>query len=93
VDVVWHPQFDTGVPSGTIEDQDDLLRRAGAGLTGKLRQLDLEDGNADRRREMEEGASGGGMDEADQIAPGEAMLDDGGWALTYRRPDPPQEGL
>ena len=96
MDVVRHLQLDARVPTGPIEYEDNLLLWAGAGLTGKLRQFDLEHRNADRRREMEEGASGCRMHKPDEVAPGKTVLDDGGGTLANRRlssPDPPQEGL
>ncbi len=42
---------------------------------------------------MEEGAAGGGMDKADEIAPGKAVLHRGDGTLTNRRPDPAEERL
>ena len=81
----------TGVPAGTIQDEDDLLLGAGADLAGEVGQFDFEERDAHRGRQMEEGAARGGMDKADQIAPGVAMLHGGERALARRRPDPAQE--
>jgi hypothetical protein len=40
---------------------------------------------------MEDGPSRGGMDKADQIPPGEAMLHAGNGPLSNRGPDAPQQ--
>jgi len=42
---------------------------------------------------MEERAPGGRVDEANQIAPSEAVLDDGAGTLPNRRPDAAQQRL
>ncbi len=65
----------------------------GPDLAGELGQFDFKDGNADGGGQMEERATRGGMDEADEIAPGEAVLHDGDRALPDRRPDPAQQRL
>lgn len=91
--VFWHTKFDTGMPARTIEDEHDLLGWTGTYLARELGQLDLEHGDTDRRGQMEERAPGGGMDEADEIAPGEAVLYRGNWTLTNRRPDLAQQWL
>jgi len=80
VDVLGHAQVDPGMPTmptSAVKDQHDLLGGASADLAGELSQLDLEACDADAGRQMEQGAPGGGVDEADEIAPGEAVLDDG----------------
>jgi len=93
VDVVRHLQLDAGVPARAIHHENELLRRAGPDLAREFGQLDFKDRNADRCRQMEDRASRGGMHEADEIAPGEAMLDDGGWTRATRRPDPAEQRL
>ncbi len=94
--MVRHPQFEAGMPSRPIEHQDDLLLRTGSRLAREFGEFDFKHRNADRRGQMKEGAPRGRMDKAHQIAPGEAVLDDGGRTLANRRlssPDPPQERL
>ncbi len=93
MDVVRHAQLDTGMPARPIEHEDDLLGRAGADLACKFGQFDFKHGNADRRRQMEDGPTRGRMHEAHQVTPGEAVLNDGGRTLPNRRPDPSQERL
>src|SRR6476620_1954479 len=75
------------MPAGAVEDQDDLFVWSCPGLAGKGGQLRLEEGDAHAGRQMEEGATRGGMDEAHQVAPGVAMLYRGNGALPDRRPD------
>lgn len=91
VHVVGHAQAHTGMPARTVEDEHDLLARTGPRRARKLRQLHFKEGNADGGGQMEEGATGGGMHEADQIAPCEAMLHRRGGPLANRGPDPAQE--
>lgn len=86
-------ELDACVPARTIQHEDDLLGRTGSRLACKLRQLDFKDGDADGRGQMKEGASGGGMDEANQIAPSEAMLDGSNGSLANRRPDLAEQRL
>ena len=57
VHVVGHAQAQTGVPAGAIEDEHDLLAGARPRLTGKLGQLHFKERDADRGRQMEEGAA------------------------------------
>jgi hypothetical protein len=42
---------------------------------------------------MEDGPARGGMDKADEVAPGEAMANQGNRAPATGRPDPPPQGL
>ena len=91
--MVRYPQLDTGVPAGAIEDEDNLLLGASANLTRELGQLNLKDRNAHRRGQMKEGTPRGRMDKADEIAPGKAVLDHGGWTLANRRPNLAQQRL
>lgn len=89
--MVRHAQFDTGVPPGAVKHQHDLLVWASTNLTRELGQFDLEEGNGDTRRQVENGAPRGRMDEADEVAPRKTVLDGGGRTLANRCPDPPQE--
>lgn len=91
--VLRHPQFDTGMPACTIEHQHDLLAGTGPDLACEFGQFHFKDGNADRGRQMKDRAPRGGMDKADEIAPGEAVLYRGNWTLTNRRPDPTEQRL
>jgi hypothetical protein len=93
VDVVGHAQLDAGVPAGPIEHEDDLLARTSADLAGELRQLHLKHGDADGGGQMEERPARGGMDKADEVAPGEAVLDGSDGPLPNGRPDAAQERL
>jgi hypothetical protein len=93
VDVLRHPQMACSVPPCAIQDEDNLLGRPRADVAGKLRQFYLEKGDVDRRSEMKDGAPGGRMDEADEIAPGVAVLDWGERALAIEAPDFVQDGF
>ena len=84
-------QTQTRVPAGAIEDEHDLLAGARPRLARKLGQLHFKERDADRRRQMKEGAAGGGMHKADQIAPREAVLYDRCGALANRCPEAAQE--
>jgi hypothetical protein len=69
VDMVRHAQALGAVPARPIQQQDDLLGRTcfhGMGKPGKFR---LKQRDADRGRQMQDGAPRGGMDEPDEIAP------------------------
>lgn len=92
VDVVGHAQFDARVPASAIQHQHDLLVGSGPRLLGESSELDLEDLDTHIRGEVEKGATRGGMDEADEVAPGEAVLYDGVESRTAtRRPDAPEQ--
>jgi len=93
VDMLRHPQARAGVSPRPIEHQDDLLRRAGPHLAGEGSELHLEEGYRDTGGQVEEGATTGGMHEAHQRAPGEAVAHQRGGSPPNRRPDPPQERL
>jgi hypothetical protein len=81
------------MPAGTIQDEDDLLLRAGPDDAGKRGQLHLEQRDADRGGQVEGGTARGRMDEANEGAPHEAVLyaDDG--SASDRRPDATEEGF
>ncbi len=91
--VLWNPQLDTGVPPCPIEHKDDLLLWAGSDLAREFGELDFKDRDTHRRGQMEDGATRGGMDKADEITPGEAVLYRGDGTLANRRPDPTQQRL
>jgi hypothetical protein len=78
MDMLRHAQPHAGMPAGAVEHEDDLLGRTGTDGTSKGSELHLKEGNADRRGEMEDGAAGGGMDEADEVAPREPRRNDAG---------------
>ena len=73
MDVLGHAQPHAGVPARAVEDEHDLLLRAGSDLARECGEFDFEEGNADGGGQMEERAARGGMDEADEVAPGEAV--------------------
>ena len=93
VDVLGHAQLGTGMPAGAVEDEDDLLGRAGADLTGEFGELDREERDRHAGGEVEEGPPRGRLDEADQIAPREAVLDRRDGALPVEAPDLVQDRL
>ena len=94
VDMVGDSQLDAGgFPAGPIEHEHDLLAGTGSDLARKFRQLHCKQGNADGGRQMEDGPTGGGMDEADQITPRKAVLHGGNGPLPDGRPHAPQQRL
>lgn len=93
MDVVRDPEMDAGMPPGAIEDEHDLLAGTRPCLMCKCGELHLKDGDTHRRGQMKDGPSGGGMDEADEPAPGKAVLDQRHGSLAPRRPEAAQERL
>ena len=91
VDVLGDPEVDAGMPARPIEHQHDLLGGTGSRLASELGQLHLKHRDAHGGGQMKERPTGGGMDEADEVAPGKAVLHHCHWPLTDRRPDAPQE--
>ena len=57
VDVVGHAQAQTGMPSGSIQDQDDLLLGTGSRLARKGGELRFKERDAHRGGEMEQRAA------------------------------------
>ncbi len=90
-----HAQLDAGgFPARAVEHEHNLLGGARPCLTCERGELDFKDRDTDggwQMGQMKEGPSGGGVHEADQVAPGEAMAHGGDGALANRRPDAPQE--
>ena len=62
------------MPARAVEDQDDLLGWSCSRLAGKGGEFGLEERDTDAGRQMEERAARRGMDEADEVAPGVAVL-------------------
>src|SRR5579859_4384993 len=93
MDVLGDPQLDARMPAGAIEDQHDLLLRPRPHCLREGGQLGLEEGDVDRRREVEDGAPRRRVHEGDQVAPFIAMLDRRQWPLTGEAPDLLQDGL
>jgi hypothetical protein len=87
VQVLGDVQLGTGVPPRAVEDQHDLLGGTGTDGAGEFGELDLEERDVDGGREVEEGLTRGGLDEANQIAPREAVLDRGDRTLAVEAPD------
>jgi hypothetical protein len=72
--------------------EDDLFGRPSSHLVRKGGKLRLEELDAHPGSQVEHGASRGGVDEADEPAPGEAVLDDDvGPRAAAWRPGAPQE--
>jgi hypothetical protein len=88
VHVLRHPQTHTGVPARPVEYQHNLLAGTGSGCASKSRQLRFKEGNRDAGGQMKDGAARGGMDKADDVAPGKAVLNNGYRSLANRRPHP-----
>jgi hypothetical protein len=86
VDVLGHTQLDARMPAGAIQDEDDLLGGSSTHLSGERGQLDLKEGDADRRGQMKDRAPGGGVDKADEVAPVVAMLDGRGGPSPVKAP-------
>jgi hypothetical protein len=93
VDVVGHREPRAGVPARAVKDQDDLLAGAGADGVGKGGQFNCEQRDTDRGSAVEARAARGGVDEADELAPGEAVAHHGDGSVPFGRPDSPQERL
>lgn len=74
MDMLRHLQLRRGVPASTIQHQHDLFLWAGTHCCSKGGQFRLKERDGDGGREVEDGATRGGLDKADQIAPLEAML-------------------
>lgn len=79
MDMVRHLQPDAGMPPRTVEHQHNLLGRTGTHGLSKGGELHFEERDTHAGGQMEDGAPGGGMDEADEPAPGEAVLHQGEW--------------
>jgi len=93
VDVLGDAQARTGVPAGAVQDEHDLRVRPGAHRFRELGQFHLEEGDRDARGQMEDRATGGGMDEADDVAPSEAVAHAGDRTPADGGPDPSQQRL
>ena len=63
-----------GMPARLVEHQDNLFAWARSHCLGKRGQFRLEERNQDPRGQVPDGAPGGGVDEADQIAPAVEVL-------------------
>ncbi len=85
--VLGHTQPHTRVPARPVQHEHDLLGRAGAHRLGERRQLRLKERDVDGRGQVEDGPSGGRMDEANEVAPLEPMLDRREGALPVEAPD------
>ena len=92
VDVVWHPCTLGAVPTGPIQHEDNLLVGTGSYCLGKGGKFHLEEGHTHRCGHVKDRATGGGMDEADQVAPLVAVLDRSQGALSVNTPDLHTEG-
>lgn len=93
MDVLGDPQLDARMPAGAIEDQHDLLLRPGSHRLREGGQLGLEEGDVDRRGQVEDGAPRRRVHEGDQVAPCIAVLYRRQRPLTGEAPDLLQDGL
>ena len=93
VDVLGDPQLAARMLAGPIEDQHDLLLRPRLHCLRKGGQLGLEEGEVDRRREVEDGAPRRWAHEGDEVAPFIAVLDRRQHPLAREAPDLLQDGL
>ena len=93
VHVLGHTEAHAGMPTGTVEHEDDLLGGTGPDGTGKRGELHCKHGNADGRGQMQDGAPRGRVDKADEGAPGEAVAHQRHWSVANGRPDPPHHRL
>jgi len=94
--MVGHAQLDAGVPAGPIEDEHDLFSGTGPDLARERGQVHLKDRDTEggwQMGQMKDRPTRGGMDKADEVAPGEAVLHSGSGALPDWRPDPPEQRL
>ena len=87
VDMVGDPQALRAMPARAIEDEDDLLGRAGADRLGEGSQFGLKERDADRGRQMKDRPAGRRMDKADQLPPLIPMVDRRERALSVETPD------
>lgn len=91
--MLGHAEFAAGMPASPVEDQHDLFGGPSADLAGELGQFHLKEGEVDRRGQVENRTPRGRVNEADEIAPGIAVLHWSHGTLTNWRPDPPQNRL
>ena len=82
-----------GVPAGAVQDEHDLLGGAGADRAGEGGELDLEERDLTAGGQVEERPARGGLDEADEVAPFEAVLHRRDRPLPVEAPDLVQDGL
>jgi hypothetical protein len=93
MDVLRHAESHAGVPSGPVEDEDDLFTRASTRLGSENLEFGFEERKTHAGRQVEDSPARCGVDETDEVAPGEAMLDGSNRALFVKRPDFVHQGL
>src|SRR5215472_9043884 len=87
MDVLRHLPLGTRMPARAVEDEHDLLLGTSALRLGKGGQFGSEEGDVDAGGQMEDHPPGGRMHEADERAPGGAMLDGRERSLSIEAPD------
>src|SRR5262245_52515101 len=92
MDMLRHAQLQATMPAGAIQHEHDLLGGTDADLAGTGGSLDFKEGHADGGRQMKDWSPGRWMDEADEVAPREAMLHRSERALPVQTPDLVQDG-
>jgi hypothetical protein len=91
--VLRHAQVGARVPARTVQDQHNLLLRSGPNGTGERGQFDLKKWDAHAGGQVEDGTTRGGVHEADEIAPGIAVLDGRKRPDVVERPHFPNDWL
>ena len=86
--VFGDPQLQTGMPARSVEHQHNLLCGSGSHCLREGSEFDGKQLQVHTGRQVKDGATGGGMDKAHHIAPGEAVLDGRYRPLANRRPHP-----
>jgi len=93
VEVLRDAELDAAMPAGAVKHQHDLLVWTRSHLLGKGGSFPFEEGDAHRRGQMKDRTAGGGMHEADEIAPREAVLDGRQRPHAVQRPGLTHDGL
>jgi hypothetical protein len=91
--MVRHTQTLRAVPARAIQHEHDLLGRTRTHGGGKGGEFRFKGGHAHRGGEVKDGATGGGMHKAHEVAPLIPMLDRSEGTLVVQSPDLAQDGF
>ena len=91
VEALWNVHVGTGMPPGLIHDQSDLLLRARANGTCKLRQCQIHRLDGDRGQDQPLSTPRLGMHEAVEIHPFIPLLDVDRGTRSFAHPNSPQK--